>query len=41
MDHFISLVKWKHSRDISKDGRVLGKLYRECERTKNTLSSQH
>ncbi|GJN18721.1 hypothetical protein PR202_gb05914 [Eleusine coracana subsp. coracana] len=41
MDHFISLVKRKHGRDISADARALGKLRRECERAKRALSSQH
>ncbi|KAL6637703.1 hypothetical protein ACP70R_025275 [Stipagrostis hirtigluma subsp. patula] len=41
MDHFIRLIKRKHGRDISKDGRALGKLRRECERAKRALSSQH
>ncbi|KAG2546489.1 heat shock 70 kDa protein BIP2 [Panicum virgatum] len=41
MDHFIRLIRRKHGRDISGDGRALGKLRRECERTKRALSSQH
>ncbi|RLN18513.1 luminal-binding protein 4-like [Panicum miliaceum] len=41
MDHFIRLIRRKHGRDISKDGRALGKLRRECERAKRALSSQH
>ncbi|RCV41244.1 hypothetical protein SETIT_9G120300v2 [Setaria italica] len=41
MDHFIRLIKRKHGRDISKDGRAMGKLRRECERAKRALSSQH
>jgi endoplasmic reticulum chaperone BiP len=41
MDHFILFVKRKHGKDISKDGRALGKLRRECERAKRALSSQH
>ncbi|XP_062213291.1 heat shock 70 kDa protein BIP2 [Phragmites australis] len=41
MDHFIRLIKRKHGKDISKDGRALGKLRRECERAKRALSSQH
>ncbi|EER93587.1 hypothetical protein BDA96_01G123700 [Sorghum bicolor] len=41
MDHFIRLVKRKHGKDISKDGRAMGKLRRECERAKRALSSQH
>ncbi|CAL4935539.1 unnamed protein product [Urochloa decumbens] len=41
MDHFIRLIKKKHGRDISKDGRAMGKLRRECERAKRALSSQH
>ncbi|KAF8674442.1 hypothetical protein HU200_048276 [Digitaria exilis] len=41
MEHFIKLVRRKHGRDISKDGRALGKLRRERERAKRALSSQH
>jgi heat shock protein 5 len=41
MDHFIRLIKRKHGKDISKDGRALGKLRRECERAKRALSNQH
>ncbi|CAN6303812.1 unnamed protein product [Urochloa humidicola] len=41
MDHFIRVIKRKHGRDISKDGRAMGKLRRECERAKRALSSQH
>ncbi|CAL4918660.1 unnamed protein product [Urochloa decumbens] len=41
MDHFIRLIKKKHGRDITNDGRATGKLRRECERAKRALSSQH
>ncbi|KAI3987953.1 hypothetical protein MKX01_021067 [Papaver californicum] len=41
MDYFIKLIKKKHSKDISKDNRALGKLRRECERAKRALSNQH
>lgn len=41
MDHFIRLIRRKHGRDISKDGRALGKLRRECERAQDALRSQH
>ncbi|CAN6287081.1 unnamed protein product [Urochloa humidicola] len=41
MDHFISVIKRRHGRDIGEDGRALGKLRRECERAKRALSSQH
>uniref|UniRef100_A0A0D9VY27 Luminal-binding protein n=1 Tax=Leersia perrieri TaxID=77586 RepID=A0A0D9VY27_9ORYZ len=41
MDHFVGLVRRRHGRDISPDGRALGKLRRECERAKRALSSQH
>ncbi|CAL4926932.1 unnamed protein product [Urochloa decumbens] len=41
MDHFIRLIKKKHGRDITNDGRAMGKLRRECERAKRALSSQH
>lgn len=41
MDYFIKLIKKKHSKDISKDNRALGKLRREAERAKRALSSQH
>ncbi|CAA3003098.1 luminal-binding 5 [Olea europaea subsp. europaea] len=41
MEYFIELIKKKHGKDISKDNRALGKLRRECERAKRSLSSQH
>jgi len=41
MEYFIKLIKKKHSKDISKDNRALGKLRREAERAKRALSSQH
>ncbi|KAF6166419.1 hypothetical protein GIB67_034970 [Kingdonia uniflora] len=41
MDYFIKLIKKKHGNDISKDNRALGKLRRECERAKRSLSNQH
>ncbi|XP_020086612.1 luminal-binding protein 5-like [Ananas comosus] len=41
MDYFIKLIKKKYNKDISKDGKALGKLRRECERAKRALSSQH
>ncbi|XP_004971898.2 heat shock 70 kDa protein BIP4 [Setaria italica] len=41
MDYFIKLIKRKHGRDIAGDARALGKLRRECERAKRTLSNQH
>lgn len=41
MEYFIKLIKKKHSKDISKDNRALGKLRRESERAKRALSSQH
>lgn len=41
MEYFIKLIKKKHGKDISKDNRALGKLRRECERAKRSLSSQH
>ncbi|CAL4943990.1 unnamed protein product [Urochloa decumbens] len=41
MDHFIRLIKRRHGKDITNDGRAMGKLRRECERAKRALSSQH
>ncbi|KAL2249079.1 luminal-binding protein 5-like [Sesamum indicum] len=41
MEYFIKLIKKKHGKDISKDNRALGKLRREAERAKRSLSSQH
>ncbi|CAN1137121.1 Heat shock 70 kDa protein BIP2 [Linum perenne] len=40
MDYFIDLIKKKHGMDISRDTRALGKLRKECERAKRSLSSQ-
>eukprot|EP00899_Mesostigma_viride_P019110 jgi/Mesvir1/271/Mv13607-RA.2 len=40
MQHFIDLVKKKYGKDISNNGRALGKLRAECERAKRALSSQ-
>uniref|UniRef100_A0A0E0I869 Uncharacterized protein n=1 Tax=Oryza nivara TaxID=4536 RepID=A0A0E0I869_ORYNI len=41
MDHFVKVIRRKHGRDITGDGRALGKLRRECERAKRALSNQH
>ncbi|XP_020867125.1 probable mediator of RNA polymerase II transcription subunit 37b [Arabidopsis lyrata subsp. lyrata] len=41
MDYFIKLVKKKYNKDISKDHKALGKLRRECELAKRSLSNQH
>lgn len=41
MEHFLRLFKKKTGRDASKDKRSLGKLRREVERAKRTLSTQH
>ncbi|KAG9150665.1 hypothetical protein Leryth_008128 [Lithospermum erythrorhizon] len=41
IDYFIKLIKKKHTKDISKDKKALGKLRKECERAKRALSSQH
>ncbi|KAH0658476.1 hypothetical protein KY289_027224 [Solanum tuberosum] len=41
MEYFIKLIKKKHGKDISKDNRALGKLRREAERAKRSLSSQY
>lgn len=41
MDHFIKLIKKKHSKDISKDKRAIQKLKREVEKAKRALSSTH
>lgn len=40
MDHFIKLYKSKTGTDISENQRALGKLKREVEKAKRTLSSQ-
>ncbi|KAK6942748.1 Heat shock protein 70 family [Dillenia turbinata] len=41
MNYFIKLIKKKYGKDINEDSKALGKLRRECERAKKTLSSQH
>lgn len=41
MNYFIKLIKKKYGKDISQDGKALGKLRRECERAKRALSNQH
>ncbi|XP_057803507.1 luminal-binding protein 5-like [Salvia miltiorrhiza] len=41
MEYFIKLIKKKYGKDISRDGRALGKLRRESERAKRALSNQH
>jgi len=41
MQHFIKLVKQKHSIDLNKDQRSLAKLRREVEKAKRTLSTEH
>jgi len=41
MEYFIKLIKKKHGKDISKDNRTLGKLRREAEHAKRSLSCQH
>ncbi|CAN0879365.1 Heat shock 70 kDa protein BIP2, partial [Linum grandiflorum] len=40
MDYFVQLIKEKHGKDISRDARALGKLRKECERAKRSLSNQ-
>uniref|UniRef100_A0ACD5U3W8 Uncharacterized protein n=1 Tax=Avena sativa TaxID=4498 RepID=A0ACD5U3W8_AVESA len=39
-DHFVEVIRGKHGRDISGDGRALRRLRRECEWAKRALSSQ-
>ncbi|KAK6942755.1 Heat shock protein 70 family, partial [Dillenia turbinata] len=41
MNYFIKLIKKKYGKDINEDSKARGKLRRECERAKKTLSSQH
>ncbi|XP_052157521.1 heat shock 70 kDa protein BIP5-like [Oryza glaberrima] len=41
VNHFVDLIKRKHGRDISGDGRAMHRLRRECERAKHALSAQH
>ncbi|CAN0892522.1 Heat shock 70 kDa protein BIP2, partial [Linum grandiflorum] len=40
MDYFVELIQKKHGKDISGDVRALGKLRKECERAKRSLSGQ-
>lgn len=40
MDHFVKLYNKKNSVDITKDLKTMGKLKREVEKAKRTLSSQ-
>jgi heat shock protein 5 len=40
MDHFVKLYNKKHNVDIAKDLKTMGKLKREVEKAKRTLSSQ-
>uniref|UniRef100_A0A0E0FMA6 Luminal-binding protein n=1 Tax=Oryza nivara TaxID=4536 RepID=A0A0E0FMA6_ORYNI len=41
VNHFVDLIKRKHGRDITGDGRAMHRLRRECERAKHALSAQH
>lgn len=41
IDYFIKLYKTKTGTDVSNNPRALGKLKKEVERAKRTLSSQH
>jgi len=40
IQHFVKLYKKKHNKDASKDAKAMGKLKREVEKAKRTLSSQ-
>jgi len=40
INHFVDLIKKKHSMDISKNNRALAKLRREVEKAKRALSTQ-
>ncbi|KAF9981033.1 ATPase with role in protein import into the ER [Modicella reniformis] len=40
IDHFVNQYKKKNSKDITKDLKTMGKLKREVEKAKRTLSSQ-
>ncbi|CAL1398945.1 unnamed protein product [Linum trigynum] len=40
MEYFIKLIKRKYGKDVSGDGKALGKLRKECERAKRALSNQ-
>ncbi|CAN1759073.1 Heat shock 70 kDa protein BIP3 [Linum perenne] len=40
MEYFINLIKTKHNKDVGGDRKALGKLRKECERVKRTLSNQ-
>ncbi|KAM0922004.1 hypothetical protein ACQ4PT_006474 [Festuca glaucescens] len=39
-DHFVEVIKQKHGRDITGNGRALQRLRRECERAKRALGDQ-
>jgi heat shock protein 5 len=41
MDHFLTTIKQKTKKDMSKDKRALAKLRREIEKAKRALSSVH
>ena len=40
IDHFVKLWNKKHNVDVTKDSKAMGKLKREVEKAKRTLSSQ-
>jgi len=40
MDHFISLIQKKHKKNLREDLRAMGKLKREVEKAKRSLSTQ-
>ena len=40
IDHFVKLYKDKHNKDITQNLKTMGKLKREVEKAKRTLSSQ-
>ncbi|CAI0454329.1 unnamed protein product [Linum tenue] len=40
MEYFVDLIKKRYRKDVSEDGKALGKLRRQCERAKRVLSSQ-
>ena len=41
IEHFLKIIKKKHSKDISADKRAIQKLKREVEKAKRALSAQH
>eukprot|EP00163_Fabomonas_tropica_P021279 TRINITY_DN372_c0_g1_i1.p2 TRINITY_DN372_c0_g1~~TRINITY_DN372_c0_g1_i1.p2 ORF type:complete len:639 (-),score=281.52 TRINITY_DN372_c0_g1_i1:153-2069(-) len=41
MNHFLSLIKRKHSKDLSGDKRAIQKLRKEVEKAKRALSTNH